>query len=173
LPKIDPQAAAAEAMRAYDTSGDGQLDATELNASPALKSTLKYVDKDSDGKIATAELQARLEQLFAMPVTFTDVQCIVTRGGRPLTSAEVRLVPEPFLGEALHEATATTDEQGAAQPGVATEHLPPEMHELKVMQVGLYRVEVKHPSIKDAEKQVIGAEIDPARRGGTAVTVEL
>jgi hypothetical protein len=173
LSKIDPQAATAEAMRTCDTNSDGQLEAKELAAVPSLKSTLKHVDTDSDGRISTAELQTRLAQLFADPVAFTNVQCTVTRGGRPLSAAEVRLIPEPFLGEALHEATGTTDEFGATQLAVAPENMPADMKDLQLMQVGLYRVEVKHPSVTAPPKEPLGAEIDPARRGGTNVAAEL
>lgn len=172
-PKVDPPAAAAEAMRAYDRNSDGRLSADELDASPALKSSRERFDNDGDGQISAAELQTRLQELYAQSVSFVEVQCVMTRGGRPLSSAEVRFVPEPFLGESLQVATAETDLNGLAQPGIAADHLPENLKNVKLMQVGLYRVEVKHPSITGDDVQPSGCEIDPSRRGGTTVNIKL
>ena len=44
--QLDPQQAAQEAMKLYDTNGDGTLDAKELQASPPLLELLKNLEGD-------------------------------------------------------------------------------------------------------------------------------
>ena len=53
--------AGADAIEKFDTDKSGSLESKELAASPALKAALARLDKDSDGKITAADIDARVE----------------------------------------------------------------------------------------------------------------
>jgi hypothetical protein len=172
-PKVDPDAAAAEAIRLYDTNSDGVLSESELGACPAMKGARDQYDKDGDRQISQAELAEHLRHIYSAHVGLVEVQCNVTRGGRPLTGATVRFIPESFLGTSLRDAVATTDSHGAASPGIPTEQLPEKYRSLRMMQAGLFRVEIEHPSISTQDAKPLGFEVDPTRRDGTTARFDL
>jgi hypothetical protein len=172
-PNVDPNSAAAEAISLYDSDADGRLSESELSASPALYQARERYDTDGDRSVSESEIAARFEQLYNRPVGFTGVSCTVTRGGVPLPDAEVRFLPEPFLAEAIHPASGATDQRGSARPGVAAEYLPENLRHVPMMQVGLYRVEIEHPSVPTDRSRPLGFEVDPSRRDGTSATFDL
>jgi hypothetical protein len=163
---VDPQSAAAAAIEYYDKSADGHLSDAELEACPAINNSLAKYDTDADRKISQAEIANRLQQLYSSGAGLFEVQCSVTRGGRPLSGANVRFIPEPFLGDSVHEATATTDIAGRASPGIAADKLPENIRTAQLMHVGLYRVEIEHPSIPQGAGKALGFEVDPNSREG-------
>lgn len=166
-PKVDPETAAADALKAYDKDGDGRLSENELSDCPALLAALEQYDADKDGAISADELTQRLTQLYGRPLSFVNVSCGVTNGGRPVPGAEVTLTPVPFLGDAILPATGITDENGIAKVSVAAEQLPENLRNVPMMQVGLYSVEIKQSSLPGGASKPLGAEIDPSRRDGT------
>jgi hypothetical protein len=85
----------------------------------------------------------------------------------------VQFVPEPFLGEAVQTATATTDASGLARPAIPADNLPENLRNLPVMQVGVYRVEIEHPSISADGSKPLGFEVDPTSRDGTTARFNL
>lgn len=171
--KVDPEAAAAEAIRIYDANGNGVLEELELGKCPAIKNALDRYDKDGNHQISQEEISQRLKSLFSSSVGLLELQCAITRSGRPLSGATVRFIPEPFLGAGLQTATATTDDDGLASPKIPTDQLPDRLRNAPLMQVGLYRVEVEHPSLPTDQAKQLGFEIDPTRRGGTNVRFDL
>jgi len=123
-PSIDPAAAGARALEAYDTDRDGAIKGPELDASPALKSALERLDADRDGGVSAAEIAARVNAWKAMKTALTSVRCLVTQDGRPLPGATVTFEPEAFLGEHVKVATAQTNQFGDAAPTVADADKP-------------------------------------------------
>jgi hypothetical protein len=173
IPDVDPQAAAAEAISLYDKNSDGQLNESELAACPAIQGNRRQYDGNSDGQISQDEIAARLKQIFAAGIGLLEVRCAVTRGGSPLSGANVKFVPEPFLADALQPAAATTGPDGTASVSIAAEQLPDTLRSAQVMQAGLYRVEIEHSSLSSGGKQPFGFEVDPARRGGNVARFNL
>ncbi|HEY3394721.1 MAG TPA: hypothetical protein VGK58_18595 [Lacipirellulaceae bacterium] len=173
MPNVDPRSAAAEAIRQYDKDGDGQLNDPELAACPAINNARQRYDKDGDRRVSEEEIAQRLEQIYSTGTGLLEVQCTVARGGRPLAGATVRFVPEPFLGDALQTATGTTDSSGWATPGISADQLPENLTSAQLMQVGLYRVEIEHPTISPGSAKPLGFEVDPTGRDGTMAQFNL
>jgi hypothetical protein len=173
VPNVDPQGSAAEAIGLYDKDSDGQLNETELAACPAIQSNRQQYDGNNDGQISQEEIAARLEQLYAAGIGLLEVRCAVTRGGSPLSGANVKFVPEPFLADALQTAVATTGPDGTASVSIAADELPDTLRSAQVMQAGLYRVEIEHPSLSSGGNKSFGFEVDPARRGGNVARFNL
>lgn len=169
--KIDPRAAAAEAIHLYDTNGNGALDAAELSACAAMKRSSDRYDKDHNGQVSQDEIAQRFQAMFGGGVGLLEVRCIVTHGGRPLAGAKVRFIPEKFL--ALQEASATTDADGNALPSVAADQLPERVRKAAMMQPGVYRVEIEHPSLPAESTKNLGFEVDPTDRAGTTARFDL
>ena len=69
---LDPQQAAEEALKLYDTNGDGTLDAKELLASPPLAALLwnvKAANPNHPDCLTARDIADRLEQWQALPLT--------------------------------------------------------------------------------------------------------
>jgi hypothetical protein len=169
---VDPGAAAEKAIELFDKDGSGSLNESELAASPAILAARDQYDSDASGDISQEELEARLTLLFTRGTSWLTADCQIYQGNRPLAGATVRFVPEPFLEEAMQPAQGTTNSEGVVNPAVADEKLPENLKGLHVMQIGVYRVEVEHPNIKQPHKP-LGCEISDIVRGGTAPVLRL
>jgi hypothetical protein len=170
---INPGAAADQAIEQFDKDGSGSLNESELAASPGLLAARASYDKDANQEISHDELEEGLASTSSKATSWATAYFRIMQGARPLAGATIRFVPEPFLGESLHEATGTTDNQGRVSPAVADDKLPAKMKGLQVMQPGIYRVEVDHPSVKKPHKP-LGCEINEALvRMGTEITLSL
>ncbi len=172
-PKVDARAAAVEAIRLYDANGDGSLGESELAACPAMKSARERYDKDGNRQISQDEIVQHLVNTYSAAVGLLEVQCTITRKGQPLSGATVRFIPEPFLGDDLLTAIATTDANGLAIPSIPVDQLPDRLRNASLMQVGLYRVEIEHPSLPANAVKELGCEVDPTRRDGTTTRFDL
>jgi hypothetical protein len=172
MPPVDPSAAAANAIEMYDKSGDGSLDETELAASPGMHAARRRYDADGNREISQHEIAAHLKAVYASGTPWVSVVCQVYQDGKPLKSASVRFVPDPFLKDALKPASGTTDDQGHAIPAARDEDLPADKCGLRIIQPGVYRVQIEHPSIKRPAAS-LGCEIDPTSRGGVQVVFRL
>lgn len=178
LPPVSPADAASNAMELYDENGDGTLDETELVACPALKAEVYEFDANADGKLSEEEIFGRLDTLYGRRVGLTPSECKVTLDGEPLEGATVKYVPDPLLGEGTtRPAEGVTDSAGVAKLSVAPEHIPDTLGGRKVMQVGLYRVEITHPSkdipAKYNTETILGFELNPNRHLGPNGEFEL
>jgi hypothetical protein len=114
FPELDPAAAAAEAMRLYDGNGDSVLDAAELRAAPGLRAALPTADADKNGSLTLQELAARLEKYNAEGLALMPFSCELLLDGRPLADADVRLIPEAFLGPQIKPAVGRSGPSGVA-----------------------------------------------------------
>jgi hypothetical protein len=171
-PSVRPAAAAAAAVSAADANGDGQLDQKELAASPALGAVAARWDSDADKSLSQSEIEAGLTQMFSAGVGLVNVSCRITNNGRSVPGAEVRFVPEDFLGGAVKAAAGTTDADGVAAIAIPAADRPADQQDLDLMQVGLYRVEITGPGITPPVKP-LGWAVDPTDRGGTSPGFDL
>jgi hypothetical protein len=137
-PSIDASSAGAEAVELYDADHDGKISGAELDKCPALRSSLGQFDTNSDQGISAEEIAARISAWEDARVGRLSVKCLVTRNGRPLSGADVRFVPEKFLGENVMPARGKTDESGLAIVGGEDS----EGRVSRGVSPGLYRVEI-------------------------------
>jgi hypothetical protein len=160
VPALDPSAATALALADYDSDGDGSIDAAELEKSPALKSALALIDTDKDSAVAAMEIQNRIASLRAANLPLLPFSCEVLLDGRPLAEAEVRLVPEKFMGAAVKAASGKTNAAGWASPNVEGEPL------LQGVHLGFFRVEI-------SKKNAAGEETVPSRYNRESILGQL
>lgn len=147
-PDIDPDVIADAAFEHYDGNDDDLLTEEELAECPSLQKSLLSkglygqglfrIDADNDARLSKLEMTDRLKSMLGSQVGRATVSCTVLFQGAPLPNAEVRFVPEPFMGGAIKPAAGTTDERGAAF--LSTDD--PEGG----MQYGFYRVEISRKS---------------------------
>ena len=117
-PSINASVAGAKAIDMYDKDKDGKLSGAELDACPGLKAALSKIDPD--GKGVTAEAIAnRIKAWQNTRLGRLSLTCIVTRNGKGFEGAEVKFMPEPFLGlDDPNDATALGSQAADARsPG--------------------------------------------------------
>ena len=167
-PDVNADEAAAAAIEAYDKDSDGFLSEAELEALPAL--TLATADKDSDRKVSAEEIAQRIRLWSDGETGLMTFYCNVTLDGRTLEGAEVKLEPEPFLGEAVKPASGVMRSDGAILK-IDPELLPEDQRMMRGVQPGLYKVRITHPSAKIPARYntetTLGQEIVPGTTGGT------
>lgn len=137
-PKMDAQAAAAKALERYDTNQDGRIAGAELESCPALQAAMARIDLAPDGTITAEKIAARIKAWQATKVGRLPAFCTVRQHGRPLADADVRLVPEPFLGDKVPAGSGKTDENG--QAWISVSGLAP--GDPAGIAPGFYRVEI-------------------------------
>ena len=147
VPPIKPQAVADAALEKYDTNGDGFIAGDELAASPALQDAIGNLDKDKDKRLSRQELVDKFDMWVNGGVGASFLTCRVTKGGRPLEGAQVRLVPESFFADVIQPAQGTTSRTGMALMAIDKANLPSDLQNLRAVQQGLYTVEITHPSM--------------------------
>src|SRR5688500_9351038 len=81
-PSIDADDAASQAMELYDKDGDGAIAAAELDAAPGLKAAMATLDTSKDGSVQEEEITARIESWQASGVGIVSLNCTVTMDGR-------------------------------------------------------------------------------------------
>jgi len=123
--------AGSQAVAKYDVNKNGVLEYKELDKAPGLQAgvaTIKKLAKPrhfpSESELLAAtitaeEIDARIREWKARDVGRIRVLCRVLRvsgGGRSerVANAEVKFVPEDFLGPGLPTGTGTTDRLGEA-----------------------------------------------------------
>lgn len=159
-PSIDAEDAAAEAMAAYDANKDGKIAGEELDKCASLKAGLAEIDKNSDGAITEEEIAGRIRVWQETKIGRTSFTCSVRRNGTPLADAEVKLVPEKFLGGDVIPATGKTDKRGSAMLSVPTTG----RQDYPGVQLGFYRVEITKGSEVPAKynaETTLGVEVGP------------
>lgn len=161
-PTIDPAAAGARALEAYDTDRDGRIAGAEFDAAPALKAALTRLDANQDGGVSADEIAARVKAWKGMVTGLAAIRCHVTLDGKPVANANVTLTPEPFLGDAVRPARGVTNQYGDAAPTVAEEdkpapNLPGGVH------LGLYTVAIS--KLVNGKESIPKAYHAPSRLG--------
>ena len=162
-PKVTPAEIAPDAgekaVKEFDTNNDGKLDYNELAKAPGLRDGLAKIKKLAvfrgppptpkqlqSATITAEEINARIQEWKAQGVVRVRVPCRVYRVSKasrfaqqPIVGAEVKFVPESFLGNGLATVSGTTDAKGMvslSQPGGGKED------EAQGMSPGFYRVEI-------------------------------
>jgi hypothetical protein len=157
--RVDPVAASKAAMEQYDKDGDGLLDQTELKACPALLREIRAYDSSKDKKLSADEIGAVIKDMYDQGAGMTFLSCSVSLDGSPLSGATVRFIPEAFLGAEIKEAKGVTNAAGTAALGLPPEELPKQLRRHNLMRVGIYRVEITHPSKKIPAKYNTDTEL--------------
>lgn len=164
-PSLDASGASAAAIKQYDKNSDAALDDAELKACPGLlKAKAKY-DKNNDGKISADEIAARIGEWQTAGTGLMTFSLGFTLDGKPLEGAEVKLVPEAWLGSEIKGGSGKTDSAGNAGISLGSSDLRPEEANLKGMRLGVYKIQVTHPTAKIPAKfntaSELGIEIGP------------
>jgi hypothetical protein len=145
---VDPEKSSKAAIEEYDKNGDSLLDATELKGCPGLLQALKAFDDSKDKKLSQAEIAEEIEWMYSRNPGLTSLNCSVILDGGALSGATVKFIPEKFLGDRIKTAEGITNGSGVAALSISTDELPKELRRTPAMRVGIYRVEITHPTKK-------------------------
>lgn len=166
-PGINASRAGSQAVETYDKNSDGVISGDELEHAPALKAAMKRLDTNGDKGVSADEITARIKKWQEMRTGLMGFGFTVTLDGRPLEGATVTFEPEPFLGDEIKLAVATTDTFGTGGPSIPKElradpSMPPGI------QIGLYRVKISKVAggkelipRKYNEETILGQEAAP------------
>ncbi len=153
---VDSSSAAAQALELYDANGDGSLDDSELGAVPGIRDAKSFYDKDGDGLVSGDEIVARLDSWNEQGLGFRQLTIFITLDGKPLDGATVKLIPEPYLGDAVKPASGKTFSDGSVSVSVEPEDLPAALKSRGKNYYGVtggtYKIELSAPSKKIPEK---------------------
>jgi hypothetical protein len=158
-PSIDADDAGEKAVAQYDQDDDGLLSKQELEHCPAILLRMERFDADQDNSVSAAEIAERIRKWQKIRVALLPLGVRITLNGRPLSGAEVRLIPEEFLGDSIQPASGTTDATGMCTPAISADKLPEDLTDFRGVHLGLYQVEVTHPTKKLGDQR-LGTEID-------------
>jgi hypothetical protein len=176
-PSIDPDDAAATAIEMYDRSGDGSLSKDEWSQAPELAAVAAQYDTTGDGALAADEIAEGIRIWQEGPVGARAVSFKVSFNGRALPGATVRLIPAEYLDDAVKGASGQSGQGGSGKLRLAPEDLPENAPNMALMQPGLYRVEITHPSVRIPEKYnsqtTLGIEISGSNPGPQGITWHL
>ena len=134
-PALDPEAVTVAVLAKADADGNGTVSKSELAAVPALIAAVTEVDVDRDGGISRDELRQWLDRVKESRIAITSFAGEVRHQRRPLANAQVKLVPESFMGAETKSAEGTTDADGRFTATIPNSVYPG-------VNCGLYRVEI-------------------------------
>jgi hypothetical protein len=156
---VDPAVSSKAAIEQYDKNGDALLDETELKACPALLNALRAFDDSKDKKLSREEIAEEIDYMYQRNSGLTAITCSVALDGSPLSGATVKFVPEKFLGDKIKTAEGITNGAGIASMSIPAEELPKELRRTAALRVGIYRVEITHPTRKIPPKYNTESEL--------------
>jgi hypothetical protein len=168
-PGVDPEDAAAAAIEKYDRNRDDALSRDEWSQVPELAAVAAGYDSSGDSALSAEEIAEGIRIWQEGPVGARPVPFKITVNGRPLAGATVRLLPADFLGDAVKGASGESGPGGSGKLRLAAEDLPKNAPNMALVQPGLYRVEITHPTVKIAAKYnsqtTLGVEITGSNPG--------
>jgi hypothetical protein len=172
-PKINPSKAARSAIAEFDRDGDDKLSKEEWGASPELSAVATQYDKSGDGTLDADELEGGFTAWQENSPGPRQVPFSVSLDNQPLAGATVRLVPAAFFSAEIKPVSSETGPGGGGLLTLAPEDMPKGAPNIELMQPGLYRIEVTHPSRKIPAKYntetTLGIEITSANPGPRGV----
>lgn len=150
-PPVNPNAGK-DAVAKLDKNADGAIDEAEAKAgSPGLfeKGAKARFDANTDGKITADEIDARVAKWIESKVGLQSYGVTILIDGKPIEGATVTLVPEDWMGTETKPGSGETDATGRVNITIAKENLKPDEQtaNLQGMRLGVYKVQVTHPSI--------------------------
>lgn len=115
-PEVSAATAGADAVAQYDTDHDGKIAGDELEKVGSLESNLAAIDADGDKALTADEIAARVRswQTTGALARRTPLHCKVYHNKVPLADADVKLVPEKFLGDKVAVVRGKTSKNGVA-----------------------------------------------------------
>jgi hypothetical protein len=148
--KIDVSSASSEAMELYDKDGDGAISGAELDAVPGIKKYISHYDRDGDKRVTRDEISTRLTDWSNQKLALLGAPLYVRLDGQPLGGATATLVPEPYLGPNVKPATGIVMDNGYVSLSHADEDLPKTSGGRPIPGVfaGTYKLEITHPNRK-------------------------
>jgi len=162
---LNASSVAAEAIKAHDKNGDGNISAAELDGIPSIKGDLSQFDLDKNQSIDASEIAARIDRWQALKVALVPCSFVVKLDGKPLADAEVKLEPEPFLASNLPMCAGKTDAGGRASPSKAENSAGDSSAGLTGVPPGLYKLRITHPKLNKFPKYntetVLGLHVAP------------
>jgi len=138
---MDAVAVGAEAIKQFDANHDGKLSGKELEKCPGLKAAIAQIDRSGKGEITAKKIAARIKAWQDSKLGRMSLGCAVMHNGEPLEGAEVKFVPEKFLGKNVKTAKGKTDANGMAMLSVPT-RATGGLREPPGVAPGFYRVEI-------------------------------
>ena len=117
---MTPRAAGKKAVEQYDANKDGVIDEKELDESPALKAAIAQIDPSNKKAIKAEMIAARIKAWQDSKLGRMSIACAALHNGKPLVGADVKFVPEKFLGENMKAASGRTDQNGVAMISIPT-----------------------------------------------------
>lgn len=147
MPNFKPDRVAARALEEFDADGDGALNSEELQAAPGIAAAVPLMDADGNRQLTADEIAAELQKWRDEKAALISLSCRVTQKGRPVSGAQVRLVPEACFDDTIPDASGVSDAAGNADLSCDPEHKPETLKSYRAVKPGIYRVEVTHPSI--------------------------
>jgi hypothetical protein len=162
-PSIDAEAAGQEAIKLYDANKDNKISGAELDKVPCLIPTLAIIKSTKEKGVTAADITARIKAWQQTRIgRMGSVIVSVTRNGKPLVGAEVKFVPEKFMGDNLPICTSTSP-TGPDGKTEISEPIGP--GDPKGVPPGYYRVEITMPDgsvpAKYNTQTIYGEEIYP------------
>jgi beta-lactamase regulating signal transducer with metallopeptidase domain len=160
--EIDPVAAGKKALEKYDTDKDGKISGAELDKAPALKAAMQTMHTNKDTGITADDIANRIKAWQATKIArIGGVVCKIIRDGKPVEGAEVKFVPEDFLGKEFKTAAGTTDKDGFATMSIPVNG----PGDLPGVAPGFYNVEISKSGeeipAKYNSQTIYGLEIAP------------
>ena len=170
-PSYDPDGMAKAALQQLDKNGNGTVEGAELDAAPGLKAALPAFDTNKDKAVSADELKARFRVYVDSNAGAIGCSLTVTLDGAPLPDATVTLTPEPFMNGAVKEVVGKTGTDGTASTFAAGgESLPG-------VAPGVYRVAVTKDGVaipaKFNAQTTLGCEVAGGRGGNASRTFAL
>jgi hypothetical protein len=158
--RFDAEGAGRAAIVEYDTNGDGKISGRELNRCPGVKAAINQIDPSGNGEVTSETITARLRAWEKSKVGRISLWCRVVHNGRPVPDAEVKFVPEKFLGPYTGTATGTTDKNGVA---IMCERGSIAAGGAQGIATGFYRIEITKRGVNIPAKynkdSILGLEI--------------
>ena len=160
-PEWDVEAIGTACMAQVDTDGDGFITKSEAKENaPGLNYALQQLDLNGDKKLDIDEIKTRFQDLKDSKTGVQGFSVKMSYKGRPLPEAEVRLVPEAFLGGAVEEAEGTVIDSYTGQVDF---DIPGD--EFYGVRPGMYRIEVRSDAVKIPPKYndetTLGVDVAP------------
>ncbi len=169
-PRLNSERVGQATLKQYDFRGDGKIDRAELERCPALKAAVEQIDPQHTGEITAEMIAARIKAWQKSKIGRMPFPCRCLHNGKPLAGAEVKFVPEEFLGPMMPSAAGTTDQNGIVRVSIHTD--PANRYDPPGVPPGFYRVEITKADeqipVKYNQATTLGQEVAIDAKGVSA-----